>query len=74
MARIDAPDIRWSALASADGEHGEEGHGEYTIETFRAAVSEGRHPDGAPLSPEMPRWRLSDGDLRDLAEYLQSLP
>ncbi len=77
---MDAPDIRWSALAG----HAEEGHeedrgedeehAEYDIETFRLAVVEGRHPDGDPLDEAMPRWELMDGDLVDLAEYLQSLP
>lgn len=75
MTRIEAPDIRWSTLASEDGDdHGDDGHGEYDIETFRDAVTAGRHPDGSPLSSDMPRWELSEGDLRDLAEYLQSLP
>lgn len=77
---MDAPDIRWSALAG----HAEEGreeeggedeeHAEYDLETFRMAVVEGRHPDGDPLDEAMPRWQMSDDDLADLAEYLKSLP
>ncbi len=76
MHVMDAPDIRWSALSAEKREHGsgEDEHGEYTIETFRMAVIEGKHPDGAPLSRQMPRWEMSEADLRDLAEYLQSLP
>lgn len=77
---MDAPDIRWSALAG----HADEGHeaegGEdderagYDLATFRMSVVEGRHPDGDPLDEAMPRWWLEDDDLADLAEYLQSLP
>lgn len=85
MEVMDAPNIRWDALAGhgaaaheEDGhaededEHGEEGDG-YNPETFRRAVVEGRHPDGEPLSEEMPRWQMGEEDLRDLATYLQSL-
>jgi mono/diheme cytochrome c family protein len=37
-------------------------------------VVEGQHPDGEPLSNDMPRWNMDDQDLDDLADYLQSLP
>ncbi len=83
MDLMDAPDIRWSSLAGEAGpeeaeEHGEHDHAEahagYDLETFQMAVIEGRHPDGARLSDDMPRWRLSDADLEDLAEFLKSLP
>lgn len=36
-------------------------------------MTEGLHPDGEALSDDMPRWEISEGDLRDLADYLQSL-
>lgn len=78
MQTMDAPDIRWDSLAS-EGEDGhgdeEEGHGEgeYDLELFRLAVVEGKHPDGEPISEDMPRWDISDEDLEDLAEYLMSL-
>jgi hypothetical protein len=75
---MDAPDIRYKALSSEAGEHAgeEEGgeHGEYTLENFRLAVVEGKHPDGEPLSSDMPRWQMSDEDLADLFEFLKSLP
>ncbi len=70
-----APDIRWPALAAeAEGEsgHGDE-HGTYDLAAFRRAVVEGRHPDGEPLSDLMPRWKLGDRDLADLAAFLHSL-
>lgn len=77
MAVMDAPDIRWESLAGEAGEgHGEEeGHneGEFDLEQFRLAVVEGKHPDGEPLSEDMPRWNITDEDLEDLAEYLMTL-
>lgn len=81
MDLMDAPNIRWEALGEHGGEHHEdedetgEAHqdeGGYDLETFRTAVTVGRHPDGELLSDDMPRWEISEADLRDLAEYLQS--
>jgi mono/diheme cytochrome c family protein len=75
METMDAPDIRWPALAAhEEEEEHEDAHGGYDLETFRLAVVEGRHPDGDPLSEEMPRWNIDERDLADLADYLQSLP
>lgn len=78
MEVMDAPDIRWSALAGEaldeGGHDGDEEHaGEYDLETFRRAVVEGEHPDGEPLSPDMPRWQMSDDSLEALQGYLMSL-
>lgn len=83
METMDAPNIRWDALAAHEadevdgheegaGDH-TEAEGDYTLATFRLAVVEGKHPSGEPLSEDMPRWQMSDADLRDLAAYLQSL-
>ena len=81
MRVMDAPNIRWEALSQHGGEPQEgedetdEAHddeGRYDFETFRVAVTEGRHPDGELLSGDMPRWQISEADLLDLAEYLQS--
>ena len=72
---MDAPDIRWSALSS--GHHAEElkaeHHDHYEFEDFKNSVENGRHPDGDQLSDDMPRWHLSDADLKDLMNYLKSL-
>ncbi len=46
----------------------------YDLETFRLAVVEGKHPEGSPLSSDMPRWTIGAEDLADLAEYLKTLP
>jgi len=81
MQVMDAPDIRYVALSEEAGEHKDEqqddhsdAHGEYTLDDFRLAVVEGEHPDGQPLSRDMPRWRMSEKDLADLFEFLKSLP
>jgi hypothetical protein len=78
MDVMDAPDIRFSTLSNEEEEHGDEGHGdehgEYDLEVFRQAVVEGQHPDGEPLSREMPRWRMDDKDLTDLLLFLKTLP
>jgi len=79
MQVMDAPDIRWETLVGElEGEHGDEeeghGNGEYDLDTFRLAVEEGKHPDGDPLSTDMPRWEMTDEDLFDLAEFLMTLP
>ena len=80
MQTMNAPDIRWSVLAGdMEGEHGGEsedvhGSADYSLETFRLAVVDGKHPDGASLSTNMPRWTMSDEDLADLVDYLKTLP
>lgn len=71
MQVMDSPDIRWDALAGeADEGHGE---GRYDLELFGMAVVDGNHPDGEPLSEDMPRWNIGDEDLEDLAEYIMTL-
>jgi cytochrome c oxidase subunit 2 len=78
MQVMDAPDIRWSVLASEEeAEHGDDEHehqAEYSFESFRQAVVGGEHPDGDPLSDDMPRWNISDEDLIALMDYLKSIP
>lgn len=75
MQRMEAPDIRWSSLTGDEhteaGGHGD--HAEYDQDSFKAAVREGIDPGGDPLSRDMPRWRMSDADLHDLMDFLQSL-
>jgi len=72
MYVMKAPDIRVAAL-DAMPEMRESEH-RYGLEDFRGAVFDGRHPDGETLSKDMPRWRMSDADLRDLFAFLRALP
>jgi cytochrome c oxidase subunit 2 len=74
METFYAPDIRWSTLtgdhAGNDGDQDE--HPAYTNETIRQAITVGVGAGGRALSPVMPRWHMSEADLTDLVEYLQS--
>ena len=75
MQRMDAPDIRYSALINDHDEDAEEmPMDEYELDTFRNAVVLGRHPDGDSLNSDMPRWEMSDADLADLLDFLKTLP
>ncbi len=78
METMDAPDIRWSALSSGHHENEEmadkqEHQGGYNFDDFRNSVVNGKHPDGDEVKKDMPRWKMSDADLKDLMNYLKSL-
>jgi mono/diheme cytochrome c family protein len=80
MRFMDSPDIRWSALEKEEEHHEieesekhEHKHEGYDLDMFRMAIIEGKHPDGKPLESNMPRWRISEEDLIDLADHLKSL-
>ncbi|MBI2844737.1 MAG: cytochrome c [Armatimonadetes bacterium] len=69
-----APDIRYSTLTSERHEEGEEmEHPPYTKALTRRAITRGLDPAGQPLDPAMPRWRMSEGDIDDLVDYLKTL-
>lgn len=42
----------------------------YTIPLLERAISRGIDNEGAKLDPVMPRWRMSQTDLRDVAKYV----
>jgi hypothetical protein len=79
MSEMEAPDIRWSTLSNGHHEKGEEiinpqdQHMEYDFEAFKNSVENGKHPDGDELKTDMPRWKMSDADLKDLMNYLKSM-
>jgi hypothetical protein len=78
MQVMDAPAIRYPALAEEAEEHGGDENSDmqsvYSLDDFRRAVVDGEHPDGEALSREMPRWQFSDQDLEDLFQFIKSLP
>lgn len=42
----------------------------YTLALLERAISRGVDNDGDKLSPVMPRWQMSQADLRDVAAYV----
>ena len=42
----------------------------YNLALLERAISKGIDNQGKPLDPVMPRWHLSQRDLRDVAEYV----
>jgi cytochrome c oxidase subunit 2 len=69
------PDIRYETLISGEHEEGGkvEHHKPYNDELIIRAIREGLDEEGDPLDPGMPRWQLSDRDVRDIVEYLKTL-
>ncbi|HTN92499.1 MAG TPA: ABC transporter substrate-binding protein, partial [Sorangium sp.] len=65
---VEAPAITPERLFAADRERGP-----YTVEALAGALREGRAPAGRRLHPVMPRYRLTDAELSDLADYLACL-
>ncbi|MBC5829036.1 MAG: c-type cytochrome [Candidatus Eremiobacteraeota bacterium] len=44
----------------------------YTLATLQRAISQGIDNQGKPLDKVMPRWKLSQRDLHDVAQYVYS--
>ena len=59
---VKSANITWSKLKS-----------EFNDEKLKAAITQGKDPDGSKLSTYMPRWQISDKDLSDLIAYLKTL-
>jgi len=82
MQDMNAPDIRWKVLTGEmkgkgqieeDYEHQKEEHKGYDFEMFKKGIIDGKHPDGDNMKPGMPKWNMSDEDLRAVMNYLKSL-
>lgn len=56
-------DLRHAALTT------EQKH-PYTVPLLERAISRGIDNEGQKLDPVMPRWRMSQSDLRDVATYV----
>lgn len=76
MQMMDAPPIYYDALVKMMQEESNDASpmSEYSIDDFRRAVVEGKHPDGDELDGDMPRWQMNDNDLADLLAFLKTLP
>jgi len=72
---IVAPPLTSDALFGGhDADEPEDGHGDhesYTEETLARAIRQGIDPNGDPIDLAMPRWSMSDGDMKDLIDYLK---
>lgn len=71
-----APPLTPAALFEEhDDDPGDDGHGDhegYDDATLGRAITEGLDPGGKPFDSGMPRWSMSDQDLADLIEFLES--
>ncbi len=69
---VDVPDIRYSALTSPHAEEGTSAPA-WTDADIERAIREGLEPDGEPLRAPMPRWDMTDSEVRDVIAYLKEL-
>lgn len=72
VGSIDVPDIRYSTLSAAHSE------GTQTIPAWSdggiaRAIRDGVEPDGQQLKAPMPRWSMTDEQIRDVIAYLKEL-
>ncbi len=65
MVTFNAPDIRWGTLSQMNPP--------YTTDTLKRAITQGEDEEGKPLEWQMPRWQMTDSDLNDLVNYIQTL-
>lgn len=70
-----APDITYGNFTDPRGMLEPDGtrHETFTDEDIKRAVIDGLDPDGEELDWIMPRWQLSDGQWRELLDYLKTL-
>jgi cytochrome c oxidase subunit 2 len=74
MASFTAPDIRWSVLTSTEStESGGSASTPFDETSFVRAVRDGLDPEGQPLKAPMPRWRLTDQQMRGLIAHIKTL-
>lgn len=69
---VEIPDIRYSALTSAQSEDGTTVPA-WTDSDIARAIREGVEPDGQRIKAPMPRWDMTDAELDDVIAYLKEL-
>lgn len=72
MRGIEVPDIRYSTLTSPHSE-GDETEPGWTREDIARAIRDGVEPNGQSLRVPMPRWDMTDAQVRDVIDYLKEL-
>ncbi len=73
MVRAIPADIRYESLTSGKYDPSGEAGTPYNDELIVRAIRQGIDPDGQPLDPGMPRWEMTDNDVRDVIDYLKVL-
>ncbi len=61
---------RQALFAKADLDDGHGDHESYNATSLAKVIRQGTDPSGEALDSSMPRWRLSDTDMKDLTDYL----
>jgi cytochrome c oxidase subunit 2 len=69
---VDIPDIRYSTLTTPRTEEGTTVPA-WTDADIASAIRDGVEPNGQRLKAPMPRWDMSDADLRAVIAYLKEL-
>lgn len=72
MRGIEVPDVRYSTLTSPHSEGGETEPG-WTRDDIARAIRDGVEPDGQSLRAPMPRWDMTNRQVRDVIDYLKEL-
>jgi mono/diheme cytochrome c family protein len=72
MFSVEVPDIRYTSLTSPHTED-DPPMPAWTDADIARAIREGVEPDGESLDSFMPRWDMSDADIRDVIAYLKEL-
>ncbi len=72
MRGIEVPDIRYSELTSSHSE-GDKTEPGWTRADIARAIRDGVEPGGQSLRAPMPRWDMTDAQVRDVIDYLKEL-
>lgn len=76
MTSLIAPNVTYESLTSEEHYHGDQHEiheGKYTDADIKRAIVEGLSPSGKRLNRIMPRWKMTEEELRELLAYLKNL-